>query len=409
MKAVIISIGDELLTGQTVDSNSANLAARLTERGIIPLAHWTVGDDIKQISDAIRRASQTYELVLVTGGLGPTADDLTRQALAEAMGTQLQLDPKSLAQIEAFFLARGRSMNETNRIQAMVPIGAKALPNPIGTAPGLSANLGLAQVFVMPGVPAEMRSMFVQEIAPLLPEGKRTTVIRQLHTFGEGESDIAARIADLMDRSANPLVGTTVRDGVVSIRVIATGPDASGADLSAETACAEIRRRLGGLVFGQDSQTLASVVGQQLRRLNQSLATAESCTGGLLGELITAEPGASDYYIGGAVAYSNRLKTEFLGVEPILLERHGAVSEQVARAMAEGARCRFSSDWALSITGIAGPAGGSADRPVGLVFLGLAGHNGTTADQLLLGGDREMVRIRSALAALNKLRIMIGL
>lgn len=404
--AGVVAVGTELTTGQTVDTNSAYIAQRLAEVGVVCRAHETAEDSRQRIASAIARLARDSDVVVVSGGLGPTADDVTREALADALGVGLELHEESLRRIEGFFQRIGRPMNETNRVQAMCPIGAEVLPNPVGSAPGLMARLHGAVVFVVPGVPREMRRMMVDQVIPRLHEldidGR--LCFRTVHTFGAGESDIAAQLADLMDRDANPLVGTTVAGGVVSVRIAARAGSAEAAVRRADETTAIVRERLGGLVFGVDDDSLASVVVKALIDAESTLATAESCTGGLLGKMITDVAGASEVYPGGFVCYANRAKVDLLGVPVQALESHGAVSEPVALAMARGAAARMNSEYALAITGIAGPGGGTAEKPVGLVYVALYGPGGAEARRLILPGDRDLVRLRAALTALDMLR-----
>jgi len=407
MKAMVLAIGDELVGGRTVDTNSAYLSERLAARGIRTIAHVTVADDRSPIADAVADAARRADVVLITGGLGPTEDDLTRQGLADAMGVELVLNETCLAEIEAFFRQRGREMAPTNRIQAMLPAGTEPLDNRLGTAPGIAATLGAAAVFVMPGVPHEMREMFLAQIVPRLPDGTGAIVQHVVHTYGRGESDVGAVIRDLMRRDANPTVGTTVAGGLVSVRVTARAESPDRADEIARGTVAEVRRRLGDGVVGEDDETIASVVGAMLRQRGQTLATAESCTGGLIGEQITDVPGASDYFLGGAVCYANDVKRDVLGVDEGLLAAHGAVSEPVAEAMATGCRERFGSDWAIATTGIAGPTGGTESKPVGLVYLSLAGPDGTEVHRHVFSGTRQFIRRQAALAGLNYLRLAL--
>ncbi|MCL2701788.1 MAG: competence/damage-inducible protein A [Phycisphaerae bacterium] len=408
MNAIIISIGDELANGQTVDTNSAYLSRELAARGIPAVMHITVGDDQAAIARVLTDAARQVPLVIVTGGLGPTADDLTRQGLAQAMGNvALRLDEPSLAAIAERFRRMNRVMVDANRVQALVPVGADALPNEAGTAPGLHARLGGADVYVMPGVPGEMRWMFHHVIAPRLGVCEGVRLHRILHTFGEGESNIGVLIEDLMRRGNNPTVGTTVAAGLVSVRVVTCSDTLEHARDESECVMCELRRRLGDLVVGEDDQTLATVVGRLLRDAGQTLATAESCTGGLMGELITSVSGSSAYYLGGVVSYANAVKESLLGVETATLIEHGAVSEATARAMADGVRRRLGSDWGVSITGIAGPGGGTATKPVGLVWLAVSGPNGVGAWKLNTHGPRDLIRLRAALAAMNYLRLAL--
>ncbi len=407
MNAVILAVGNELISGATVDTNSAYLSERLARRGIAPVRHVVVGDDAEAIAAAVTEAAGSADVVIVTGGLGPTADDLTRQGLAAAMGTELREDPRQAERIGAFFAVRGREMKPSNRAQALVPIGAEPIDNDGGTAPGIAARLGAAVVFALPGVPPEMEAMFETAVLPRLPRAG-SIAVRRIHCFGTGESDIGERIADLMAPGANPAVGTTAKAGVITVRINAAGASEEAAGAAADAVAAEVRRRLGTLVFGEGDQTLAAAVGEALRSARQTLAAGESCTGGMIGEMITSVAGASDYFLGGVVAYSNEAKVRLLGVPAAEVEARGAVSEPVAAAMATGACRRFGADWGLAVTGIAGPAGGSPDKPVGLVYVGLAGPGGAAVQRHVFPGDRQQVRRRSALAALNHLRLALG-
>lgn len=405
MKAIILAIGDELTSGQHVDTNSAYLSGRLAMTGIHAAAHWTIGDDLSAIADAFARAAEAAELVIATGGLGPTPDDLTRQGLADAMQRPLALDADSLAMMEEFFAARGYRLSEANRVQAMLPAGAKPLANPHGTAPGILAKLGEATIVCMPGVPHEMVAMFEQSVLPRFSGQAGVIVRRVLHTFGMAESQVGVELADLMAGQGHTLVGTTVRAGVISINMQTRSDSPEVASRVLDELAADVRGRLGAAVFGEGDETLASVVGKLLISAGQTLATAESCTGGLIGEMLTDVSGASEYYLGGIVAYANEVKQAILDVPAELLEQFGAVSEQVAAAMAEGCRARLGADWAVSTTGIAGPTGGSDEKPVGLVHVALAGPEGTTTLRQHISGTRGIIRTRAACAALNMLRM----
>ncbi len=407
MNAVLLSIGDELTSGQTVDTNSAWLARQLAGLGIRVLRHATVADRQGDICNTLRDSAAMADLVLVTGGLGPTADDLTRQALAEALGRELVTDEDSLKQIEEFFARRNRKMNPGNAIQAMLPAGAKVLANPIGTAPGIAARLGQADIYLMPGVPREMRKMFSEQILPRLDAENSVILFSTVHLAGMGESDVGATIEDLMVREGDVVVGTTASGGMVSARITVRAASAEQARTLTERTVCEIRRRLGDHVFGQDQTTLAGAVGELLQQKAQTLATAESCTGGLIGKLLTDVPGSSAHYRGTVVAYENDVKSSLLEVGEQILREHGAVSGPVARAMAQGARKRIGADWAISTTGIAGPSGGSDQKPVGLVYIGIAGPEGCEVFKRHYPGDRETMRLRTALGALNELRMQL--
>lgn len=407
MNAVILTVGNELTSGQTIDRNSAYLAGKLAEKGIETVEHRTLRDRQGEIAAAVVQAARCAEVVLITGGLGPTGDDLTRQALAEAMGSELVLHEPSLAEIEAFYRARGRAVDEVNRVQAMVPAGAEALANPIGTAPGIRARIGDAEVYVFPGVPAEMRRLYDDHAAPRLSAGGQVVLHALLNTCGWPESDVAAALADLMaDRAGNPLVGTTAAAGMIGVRITARGPSRPAAEALIDEAVGEVRRRLGERVVGRCE--LPAAVGELLSETGGTLALAESCTGGLLGQLLTETPGASAYFLGGVIAYTNAAKQALLGVDEEALAAHGAVSPEVAEQLARGARQRFASDWAIGITGIAGPGGGTEQKPVGLVFTSLAGPEGqVTVRRNVFPGSRDLIRRRSALTAMDDLRLAL--
>lgn len=406
--AIVIAIGTELALGQSVDTNTAWIARRLAGVGIRCRRHVTVADELADILETVRRAAAETDLVVITGGLGPTDDDLTRAALAQAAGCELVSDPASLEQMRAFFARRGREMPERNRVQALRPSTGRALENTNGTAPGVYVTIGGTPCYALPGVPAEMAAMFEREVEPQLQAAGAGRCLRSrlLHTIGLPESEIGGAIADLMQRGRNPEIGTTAELGIVGVRVNAEADSQAAADRMLDEAEAELRRRLGGAIFGRDGQTLAEAVGTLLAERRRTVCTAESCTGGLLSAMFTDVPGSSRYFVGGCVAYANRVKRTMLGVPTAELERHGAVSEPVARWMAEAARERFRTDYALSVTGIAGPGGGSPAKAVGLVYVGLAGPEDAQVRELRVGEDagRAAIRIRSAHSALAWLR-----
>jgi len=403
--AGILSVGDELISGLTVNTNSAWLSSALAALGITTVAHVTVGDDAAAIAQAIAELAGKAPLLLISGGLGPTADDLTRQALAQALGEGLIEDDQALAQIEAWFARVRRPMSASNRVQAQRPASATCLPNTNGTAPGLRAKKGNCLIFVVPGVPAEMKEMYTRSVLPELQAsgGTQVTRIAKLNTFGMGESLLGERLADLMARGNNPAVGTTVHDGIVSVRIYATGTPAQ-TQAMLEQARATVQQRLGDLVFNQEEGTLEAAVAELLQARRQTIATAESCTGGLLAKLLTDISGSSIYFLRGWVTYSNQAKTEDLAVPAELIARHGAVSQEVATAMASGARRHGASDWALGITGLAGPGGGSPVKPVGLVWIALASPDGVLTRRFIFPGGRQQIRLRAAQMALALLR-----
>ena len=406
MKSILLSIGDELTLGQTVDTNAAWLSERLAQRGILTIKHITVADDRAMVADAVRDAVRHADLVIATGGLGPTEDDLTRFALADVMGVSLKRDEAALAEIADFFAARGRKMVERNKVQADCPIGARMLRNPAGTAPGIHAVIDHTPVWIVPGVPREMQALWELHIAPGLPEiTGRTILATRINTVGKGESDVAEMLGDLMARDRNPLVGTTVAGGIVSVRVRSEFDTADRARRELETTCRRVKDRLGPIAFGRDEQTLAEAVGALLRSAGLTLVTGESCTGGWIGKMLTDIPGSSLYYEGGWITYTNEAKERDLQVPVAMLNEHGAVSEPVARAMAEGALRCGNADIAVSVTGIAGPDGGTDAKPVGTVCFALAHREGQTETHThVFPGDREHVRLRACNYALDIVR-----
>jgi nicotinamide-nucleotide amidase len=408
MEAIILSIGDELVLGQTVDTNSAWMSKQLAAVGFSVAAHMTVADDQAAIERAIAESSRRCNLLIISGGIGPTEDDLTRQAMAAAMRAPLVLDAIWLEKLHQFWKRRNQVMPAINEIQARIPAGATLLDNPVGTAAGIGAKLGECDVFVVPGVPKEMKAMFTTYVLPLATQkgGGAAIVSRTLHTFGMGESAVAAKLGDLMRRDRNPSVGTTVANGIVSLRVNARFESVTRATAEMEETSALCRDTLGSLIFGEDEQTLEQILGAMLHDSGHCklLATAESCTGGLLAKLITDVTGSSRYFQEGFITYSNQAKTQLLGVDSALIQQHGAVSEPVAMAMAGGARDRAKADFALSITGVAGPDGGSESKPVGTIWIGLATPGSVTARHFLFAGDRAMIRDRSAKMAMSMLR-----
>lgn len=375
MKSVILSIGDELVLGQTVDSNSAYLGARLAEHGIPTLYHQTLSDEMDMIVKAVREAAKIARIILITGGLGPTSDDLTRQALAEAMGVPLVINEDSLRQIEAFFAGRQRSMPERNRVQAMCPEGASPLANSCGTAPGIRAQLGEATIYVMPGVPREMKSMYAEHVEPDILQyagGRQAILTAKINTFGLGESGVGELLDDLMDRGRNPKVGTTVSDGIVAARIRSEFSNPSVASRELNDTIAQVADRLGAIVFGRDDDTIQESLVELLQKRGLTVTTAESCTGGLVSKMITDVPGASAVFPGGWVVYDNDLKIDELGVAANVIEDDGSVSGPVVESMAKLALDRSGADIALSISGVAGPTGGTEEKPVGTVWIGVA-------------------------------------
>jgi len=410
MQACIISIGHELITGQCVDTNAAWISQELVAVGVQVVAHLTVDDDRDRIRATIQSALESADLVILTGGLGPTADDLTRYAIADLLESPLDEDEDTIAHLEEMFRRWQRTLHGENRVQALIPRGCRAIPNPKGTAPGIACEVAGKRLFAFPGVPAEMKAMFQQEVTTTLRSevGPACTRIRRLLCFGMSEAKLGGAIEDLMARGRNPTVGTTASEGVISVRIAATAATEAEAEALLVADESVVHERLGKVVFGQGETTLAAVVGGMLADRGKTLATAESCTGGLLAALITDIPGSSDYFLQGYVTYSNESKHQLLNVPEELITGHGAVSEEVARSMAIGCRDAAGADFALATTGIAGPGGGHPpDKPVGLVYIGLAEAAGVTVKRILVGEhlNRTQIRDRSCKVALNLLRL----
>ncbi len=415
--ASIVSIGNELLIGHTVNTNCSYLCSQLLSIGVPVVSVYTVADDIGQIVRALRRAAEDADIVISTGGLGPTDDDLTRQAFAELLGVELKLDLKLLETIRRFFEKRGLQMPGKNTIQAHIPAGAGPIENPLGTAPGIFAQMQGKLLFALPGVPVEMKQMFECSVLPCLKQqgpvpsvvegGDRFIAVKKVRCFGAGESAIAEKLGELMDRGRNPLINSTVDSGIITFHIVASAEDKQRAEHKAQDDLDRLKSLLGDLVFGVDDQTLAEVVGRELARKHKTLAVAESCTGGLLAKLLTDIPGSSEYFTQGWITYSNKAKTELLGVSPELIQKHGSVSEEVASAMAIAARQKAGTDFAIAITGIAGPAGGTEQKPIGLVFICVSSYNNCLTNRFLFSHTRELVRVRAALTALNMMRLKL--
>jgi nicotinamide-nucleotide amidase len=410
MKCEILSIGSELTSGQNLDTNCQWLSRRLAELGIPVGWHTTVADDLDDNVAAFRIAAGRTQLVLATGGLGPTQDDLTRDALARAAGVELVFHEESFEQIRQMFARRNRGMPERNRVQALFPAGAEPIPNTCGTAPGLWMRLGDCLVAAMPGVPSEMYVMFENQVKPRLVAlglGSGVLVQRKINCFGAGESALEEKLFDLTRRGHVPEVGITVSDATISLRILARAANTAEAMTQIAPVERTICERLGSLVLGFEEEDLQDVVLRLLEAKRQTLATAEGVTAGLVAERLGRVPGASGWFRGGLVAYDNRLKTEMLAVPQGLLDEHGAVSAPVAEAMAVGCRTRFRTDLAVSTVGIAGPGGGSADKPVGLVYVGLAWEGGVASHSWSWIGTRAEVQSRTAKLALNHVRLRL--
>ncbi|MBA2133456.1 competence/damage-inducible protein A [Capillibacterium thermochitinicola] len=405
MRAEIISVGTELLLGEIVDTNAAFLSQELAALGIELYHRTTVGDNAGRLKQALTEALARVDLVITSGGLGPTDDDLTKETVAEVLGLPLVLHQPSLAWIEEYFAKTGRCMPENNYKQALIPAGGEALPNRKGTAPGVSVRKEGKWVICLPGPPQELCPMFREYVRPLLAAESRGVIrSRVLRLCGIGESALAKEIADLLANQTNPTLAPLASEGEVRLRITAFAESVAKAEAAIADLEQKLRARLGQMIYGVDDETLEAVVVGLLRQRGETLAVAESCTGGLLANRITDVPGASTVFDRGVVVYSNRAKEELLGVPAAVIEQVGAVSPEVATLMARGVRDRTGSDWGIGITGIAGPGGGTAEKPVGLVYFALAGPGVNLVREARFTGDRQQIKRRTTQAVLDLLR-----
>ena len=407
-KAAIISVGNELLNGSTVDTNSNWLQKQLLTVCIPVVYTCSVVDDIDEIKNAIEYASKKADVILITGGLGPTDDDLTRQALAKYLNVELEYYPDIYEKIENFFISIKRPTVEKNKIQAYLPEGTIELDNKLGTAPGILYQNRKILIASFPGVPYEMKAMFDNCIYPKLQEFNAGSflVVKKLKCVGVGESSMAQMIGDMMERNRTPLINCTVDHGVITLHIVSQAKDEKAARVAVDKDIEKLHSILGDYIYADEDLSLAEAVGRKLAQQKKTLSTAESCTGSLIAKLITDIPGSSKYFTYGWVTYSNEAKISQLGVDKNLIEKYGAVSSEVAAAMAIGAKAKSGSDYSIAVTGIAGPDGGTEQKPVGLVYISIAGPNETKTEHFLFGArNRDFIRLRSSQVALNLLRL----
>jgi nicotinamide-nucleotide amidase len=412
LKAETVSIGTELLLGEIVDTNAAYISQRLAAIGVDVYFRHTVGDNLGRILQVLQGAMRRCDVVIICGGLGPTQDDLTREAVAEFTGRPLQRVPAAEKQLREFFAKRGLTPTENNLKQCMVPRGGTLLDNSCGTAPGLFVEYEGMLVFAIPGPPTEMRAMMESGVLPFLRERVRfeqggVLYSRMLRLCDIGESAVATELEDLIGAQSDPTIALYAAPAEVKIRIATKDTDEADAQERLGALETLIRARLGRHVYGVDDETMEVAVGKALRISGGTLAIAESCTGGMLANRITDVPGASQYFLSGYVTYSNEAKTQLLGVSDDLLARHGAVSEECARAMAEGARGVSGASLAVATTGIAGPSGGSPEKPVGTVYIAVTDGTATVVRHFCWPGTREQFKARVTQMALNMLRKMI--
>ncbi len=406
MNAEIIAVGSELLTPSRVDTNSLYLTGELNRLGVEVVAKCVVGDDRDRLADAVHRALGRSGVVILSGGLGPTEDDLTREAVAQALDRKLVFHPEIADALTERFARARRKMAEINKRQAFVIEGAAILPNDRGTAPGQWVEESGAVAMLLPGPPHELKAMFERQCLPRLQRIVPPLAIRTLflRVTGMAESDLDQLISPVYKNFTNPATTILAANGDLQVHLRARAATVAEADALLVEVGGPIEALLGDFLYSRNGDPLEVVVGQLLRTAHATVAVAESCTGGLLGARFTATPGSSDYFLGGFITYSNAMKVDLLGVSPEELEQHGAVSREVAEAMALGARRRTGATYALSVTGVAGPDAGGEAAPVGTVYVGLADASGTHVTHRLFFGDRERIRIFTAQMALDLLR-----
>jgi len=406
IRAEIIAIGSELLTPSRIDTNSLFITEELNKLGVDVVEKHIVGDERARLSETVRTAIDHSEIVILSGGLGPTEDDLTREAAATALERKLVWSPEQEQILVRRFQQIHRKMADINRRQTFLIEGAKALPNPYGTAPGQFCKTNSGGLFLLPGPPRELKPMMQEQVVPLLkpmlpPQVIKTRVFR---VTGLGESDLDALIAPVYTKYANPTTTVLSAPGDLSVTLFARCSSEAEADAILREAGDPIAQLLGDRVYSTDNEPLEVVVGNLLRRRQATVATAESCTGGLIAARLTDHAGSSDFFTGSFVTYNDRQKQQLLGIPKDLLDAHTAVSEPVARAMAEAAKRNTGATYALSVTGYAGPAGGTEETPVGTVFIGLAGPQETKVRRIRYGLDRARIRMLATQAAIDLLR-----
>ncbi len=410
MKAEILATGDEIRDGSVVDTNTAYIAQGLEDERIEVSRHCCVGDDVDAVAAILREIAERSQIAVVTGGLGPTEDDITAKAAALAVGAELALDREALESIKVFFKNRQKLYSAVNRKQAFLPAGSTCIPNPIGTAPGFFIKIGDCTVFCLPGVPHEMRRMFAEDVLPIIRKidpsgGDHTLRKRRLTVFGMTEAAVAENLAGFESIFPGWRLGLCAVFPEITVRFSARRGDADLAEQNAEEVAAWVQQRLSHRILSMEGCSMAEVVGSLLRSQDATIGVAESCTGGLVAHMLTDVSGSSDYFNFCAVTYSNRSKVDVLGVDPATIDRCGAVHEDTAVEMAEGVRQRAAAVYGLSTTGIAGPTGGTAEKPVGTVCIGLSGPGGRQARRYNFRfDDRGMNKKIFAYTALNLLR-----
>ncbi len=406
MKAIVISVGDELLTGRTLNTNLKTIAEFLGRYGIEILRDCTVRDNQEEIVKSIKEALKDADVVIVTGGLGITVDDVTREAVAKGAGVKLIFDEKLYKEIEKKMIERGVNITEIHKNYGLVPKGFELIKNDFGLAPGYWGNLNGKILFVLPGPPHELRNVLENAAEKFSNLSPVNILVKTVKTFGLKESDIVEILKDDI-KFLTPIGFYPIVPGMVDLKLTLKGEDTEKLQEEMKKKIDILKERLGDAIYGYDGDTLQSVIGKMLREKGLTIATSESCTGGLVANLITDVPGSSDYFKGGVVSYWNEVKHNVLGVSEVILRHFGAVSEPVAIMMAEGVRNLLNTDVGLSTTGIAGPTGGTPEKPVGLVYMGVSIRGNTTVIERIFKGDRLMVKKQAALTVLNLVRLKL--
>lgn len=404
MTVALLSIGSELLRGELADTNAQWIAEQLTQLGLVVATIDVVDDDRHTLAAELKRLLDAHSLVIATGGLGPTSDDVTAQAVAEFLGVELVINDDAFAAIRRRVEERGMELRAGHEKQARLPGGTEMLPNSVGTAPGFVVHGERSTAYFLPGVPHEMKEMLQHHVLPRIRGSAVTNAYHVcLHVFGVGESWISEKLEGLEAAHPGIAIAYRAKPSEIDVRILARGADYADARDLAKAAAEDARQRLGEVVYGEGEQTMPMLAGRTVRTRGWTLAVAESCTGGLIAQQLTSIP-ASDYFIGGAIAYANTAKTKLLGVSEDTLRGHGAVSAEVAAEMAEGARRAFDCDVGISVTGIAGPTGGTADKPLGLCYWAVAHPGGTAVEQRIFNGSRNQIQQQAASATLDLLR-----
>lgn len=408
MKAEIIAVGTEILLGDIINTNSTYLAKELALLGIDVYYQSSVGDNENRLINAFEEGLKRSDIIITTGGLGPTNDDITKEVACKVFKQEMEIDKDSLEKIESFFNKLGIEMTENNKKQAYFPKNAIILKNKNGTAPGAILTKDNKYIIILPGPPKEMEAMFENEVKPYLKGmSNKILVSKTLKLFGIGESLLETKIRDIIDEQDNPTIAPYISNMELRLRITAKSNNEENANNIIEPVIEKIKNRVGEFIYAQDNVSIETVVSEMLIEKNLTISTAESCTGGLVSATLINYPGISSVFIEGCVTYSNESKINRLGVNPHTLEVHGAVSEETAREMAEGIAKNFNTNVAISTTGIAGPGGGTSDKPVGLVYIGIYVNGKTTVSKYILPGNREEIRLRATKYAINDLRLRL--